>query len=160
MACAPARPVTGVPHGMVSRRPLSESGYALLTVGERRPRLAIARGARWERGGQCATTRRAAPAACGLDPARVAFRNLFVELGRDDRAGDGTAVRGRPGGAGAPRRGGPGARACPAATSPTRPRATVIAATIRIPPMEGAEPAAIETICVARAGQRRGGGVR
>lgn len=59
---------------------MSVPGYALLIVGERRSRLAIARGASWERGGQCATTLRAALAASGVDPDRVAYRNLFEEL--------------------------------------------------------------------------------
>ena len=64
---------------------MSDPRYALLIVGERRSRLAIARGASWERGGQCATTLRAALAACGIDPARVAFRNIFEELGQEAR---------------------------------------------------------------------------
>ena len=38
--------------------------------------------ARWEGGGQCATTLRTALAACGIDPARVAYRNLFEEIGQ------------------------------------------------------------------------------
>ncbi len=87
--------------------------------------------------------RRSAPhsLACGIDPARVAFRNLFEEFGQDGlRRGAGTAVRdrsvgagGRAGGsgagagdrgAGAARRGGPRCgRAYPAVTSPARPRA-------------------------------------
>lgn len=63
------------------------SGCGLLFVGERRSRRAIALGATWERGGQCATTLRAALADCGIDPASVTFRNLFEELGADDRPG-------------------------------------------------------------------------
>ena len=59
---------------------MSGKGCGLLMVGERRSRLAIARGASWERGGQCATTLRAALAACGIDPATVRYRNLFEEL--------------------------------------------------------------------------------
>lgn len=66
---------------------MSDPRYALLIVGERCSRLAIARDASWERGGQCATPRRAAFAACGIDPARVAFRNLFEELGQDAHSG-------------------------------------------------------------------------
>lgn len=56
-------------------------------MGERRSRRAIALGATWERGGQCATTLRAALADCGIDPASVTFRNLFEDLGPDDRPG-------------------------------------------------------------------------
>lgn len=59
---------------------MSGMGRGVLMVGERRSRLAIARGASWERGGQCATTLRSALAACGVDPATVCYRNLFEEL--------------------------------------------------------------------------------
>lgn len=59
----------------------------LLFVGERRSRRAIALGATWERGGQCATTLRAALVACGIEPTNATFRNLFEELGADDRPG-------------------------------------------------------------------------
>lgn len=79
---------TGTPRSGVGGdhgRPAS----GLLFVGERRSRRAIALGATWERGGQCATTLRAALAACGIDPATVVFRNLFEELADDGRPGGG-----------------------------------------------------------------------
>ena len=85
-------PTTGPPvspgthlHQVVTRHQ-ADGRFPFVFVGERRSPRAMAIGATWEGGRLAAKTLHDALRACGLDPARQVYLNLFADPGEADAA--------------------------------------------------------------------------